>query len=589
MPLFLYTFDNMKRLLLFFCILVILPFSSVSWSQISFVPRVDTLKFFDRMGGALSEMDLSQMNGASLLPGDGFQNPYQYLSGSWMIKNPTLQTQNYGQLDDKYVYSSLPHIGFFYSFGAQGSQNLRTNYSQAFAKKSLLNINLNRSSLNGFVLNSIYNKSDLTFNFLKPNGFYQTQVKGAYNTVNHNLYGGVRDEEVYETLGPNFAAVNKSNAKSIWSSAIVNWESRFNFTSDSALVKTGLALFSDFQLGNRVYTEQDSLNALYSQINIDSLSTRDQFQENGFSNGAGYFFNTKKIDFSAFALHRYRRLQNLGGNSDTNELGLRGQLTYSESRWRLEGKAYQNLQGAKGEHSLSLKFIGDLSKLTWSANASYENLLPNMQQRTYFSNHSNYSTPLNLQKRFFAHGRIEAEVLSWLDLELKSGIDIRDGYLFWENDRWTTNAYLNSSFVFGAASAHLFWKNLGLKPFVDFSVGKSELPSNVFGGRFYATKKMFKAKKLEGLVAIDFVQVGAYRLMSYVPLMDTYQASISNPLSKPRQDLHLTISFGIEEFRFFVRAENLNRIGQSKIDGVALGYFVTPFMLRIGITWDFFN
>jgi hypothetical protein len=54
-------------------------------------------------------------------------------------------------------------------------------------------------------------------------------------------------------------------------------------------------------------------------------------------------------------------------------------------------------------------------------------------------------------------------------------------------------------------------------------------------------------------------------------------------------NLHWFGGFQIDEFRFFVRAENIGGFWTDKNNEVQNGYPIGGLQLRVGITWDFFN
>ena len=53
---------------------------------------------------------------------------------------------------DPLKFSAIPHLGFAYSFGGQGAQFVRLDYSQAFSDHFLFNLKYSRNSGIGLFL-----------------------------------------------------------------------------------------------------------------------------------------------------------------------------------------------------------------------------------------------------------------------------------------------------------------------------------------------------------------------------------------------------------------------------------------------------
>jgi hypothetical protein len=54
-------------------------------------------------------------------------------------------------------------------------------------------------------------------------------------------------------------------------------------------------------------------------------------------------------------------------------------------------------------------------------------------------------------------------------------------------------------------------------------------------------------------------------------------------------NLHVFGGIQIEEFKFFVRVENIGRNWNDTTSAFYKGYPITSTQFRVGITWDFFN
>jgi hypothetical protein len=54
-------------------------------------------------------------------------------------------------------------------------------------------------------------------------------------------------------------------------------------------------------------------------------------------------------------------------------------------------------------------------------------------------------------------------------------------------------------------------------------------------------------------------------------------------------NLHAFATFGIEEFRFYVRYENIGYFWSDRRTNEQFGFPISSTRLRVGLTWDFFN
>ncbi|MCT4561598.1 MAG: hypothetical protein N4A41_09485 [Crocinitomicaceae bacterium] len=578
----------MQRRLLILGSLFMLSFHAQS--QVLFSESKDTAVYHANIGGASDTMDISLNKAVSLLPGIGFNNHFNYANFYWFYGD--LQRLGISPLNNNrtFTFSALPHLGFAYSFGSKGFQNIHVNYAQGFKKGGLLNIHLERQSSNAFVRNGNFMNSNLWMGYTKDKGKVWTQIKFNYQSDNRTLNGGSSDTVNFVLFGAEYARINKSLSSSKSRLAEVLVENRLNFTGDSSLVKTGLLVQHKLGIHNREYLEQDTLYGIYSTINIDSNFTRDQFQENSLANGAGYFFQTGRFEVNGQLFHRLRKLQNLGVNRDTNEIALDGAARFAWNGLEMTGYLYQNLVGAKGESRYQAKARYKRGNLKASVEMRYDRILPNMVQRQYFANNLNYTTALQLQQNFISTGFLEYRVNDFFIARGQGGYVDRKDALVWNGTQWTRNALSNDRCGFIRVEPQINFRNFVLYPFVEYTYGSQYLPEWVEGGRLLLKKRVFKQQKLLLTLAADLIYSSQYTTMAYSTLMDAYV--IGGNLSESMMSVHSTFGLTIQEFRFYFRLENLNRLGLfqgNNPNNLVDGYFASPFALKVGITWDFFN
>src|SRR5690606_922381 len=119
-----------------------------------FLEQRDTLFLGHHLGGKIDSVDVSFSQKSSTLPGGAVANRENTLSYDFLIQNRgAARFRNFADWK-KMTFSALPHIGFGYVFGGQGSQFISANYQQAFGMKNLLNVNYDAQRGTGYLRNS---------------------------------------------------------------------------------------------------------------------------------------------------------------------------------------------------------------------------------------------------------------------------------------------------------------------------------------------------------------------------------------------------------------------------------------------------
>ncbi len=580
----------MKASLFSFIALLLWANNSLSQS-VEFYP-VDTLKYNFRTGGRIDTFDLTYANPYTTFPAIGFDNFEQLPSIDFLIASPSLFAFQKPSLLQKKTISALPHVGFFYSFGLKGTQALHADYQQSINTNLLLNLTIDRQSSGGFAVNSGFSQNLVRFGLYQNANKFSFSFKGSYSGRESSLYGGNVDSLSWkiDSFGLPFADVYKTNASSTQKGVNSELLLKYNALSDSSRIKIGPAVELGFNLLNRVYKEENqNLDLIYSQINIDSTETTDQFQDAKLSSGAGIFMENKKFNLLAFGTHRYWRFQNLGTNRDTAEYGLKIKFVFSHKNIAFKNESTQNIIGAQQEFFTNNEFrIGDKNK-SLGLFANYADAMPELVQRFYFGNNINYgASSFTKQKRFNlgAQGKISF----WkLETQAKAGIMNWTNNLIWQDTIWTISADSDIKAFYFHLKTHLDLGKLHWYPSFQYQTGSDYMPEFVFSGRILFKSKVFKAKKLELMFALDPQVNSFYKFLSYNTLLDNYAFDSNNRSGGQPYALHGTFGMGIEEFRFFVRAENLQSFWTAGNTEILQNYYRSPFVLRLGLSWDFFN
>ena len=550
----------------------------------------DTIRYSERITGGLDSIDIKTAYYPSNFDGGVNEMSVRTFSVNNQVHqllNPTFQPEiNWRPMH----FSALPHLGFSYSIGQQGSQFLRANYTHSISDKLLLDIEYERNSGQGAIRNAGFSNDNVKLQLQRKGVRYAFQLQGAFQSYNNNHPGGLRTDTLINDFGLAFSPVYKVDAKSRNRLAEVRFKNYFDVLKDSTTM-LGLVTNHVYNIRNRVYTESDTLYGIYPSIYIDSFDTRDQYNLAQISNGAGFYFSSRKFYIDALLEHSYWDYQNLGLHTDTNEVDL-------------TSKAFLHLKFLKIENDLMFNFLGRFNEFKEKANIKYfyrgmevnafvrlESRAPYLLQRRYFSNGSSYLTADIKNQGVFQFGANAS--YGFLNDKIKLALfadlgTVSNPYLF-NGTNWVNSTGNYNFSSFGLRSAFKFGV-LNFNPTFIYSPNSiNYIPELQAYGRIFVKGKLFKAKKLEALIGVDVSYISKYESRAYLPTMDTYNWSATISNSGNVFNMHAFLSLGISEFRFFVRYENIGYFWSDKTTQTIANYPISPSRIRIGLTWDFFN
>ena len=302
--------------------------------------RLDSIKMDHRIGGKLDSIDFIASS-SSTVPGG--QNT---LPTTGLLFNSTGGQQFYSFNDWKTMrFSGLPHIGFAYSFGNQGSQFVQAEYQQVFNKTTLLNIDYIKRVSNGYLRNSDYNHNDLQAQLQRIGNFYSFEMKGSYESSRVAQNGGLVSDTLANDFPLIFLPVMKEDAETNTTRIRLVENNYFDFNKDSTRA-FGLFMQHELKIKKFVYQENDTIYGLYNSINFDSLQTYDQHQWSQVSSGAGIFLKNSSNFLKVGADAKFWNFQNLGRYNDTTEISVFTDYNYSKIRIGITNQFEFNLIGS---------------------------------------------------------------------------------------------------------------------------------------------------------------------------------------------------------------------------------------------------
>lgn len=546
----------------------------------------DTLRPGHRISGSFDSIDVAISTVQTTLPTQSSPNRTVFRPEDWYVTSA---------LPDRPLrYSSIPHVGLSYSFGSNTSQQAGISYTQALSARQFAQMDYERVSSAGAIRNAAFENNSFQLNHLIRTHRYASQLSIRFDGTNKGLNGGFVGDTVEDPAQPiEFNAVNKSNATLRERQFELDVWQFLSFTKDS-LLKTGLYVRPRFRIHNRLFQEQGNIASIYGTANIDPDKTRDHWERSEIGATAGYFFHTRTLAVNAGLFARYWDFDNLSGHSDTTETGLSADLSLQVNQSiALRATGSLTLTGATGENNILAGLNYRNTHFSVTGDFVFQQRYPDNYQRFYYGNVLNYGWQT---KQLITTSGIRVRAASaWRFLPLKAAFDLVNvqNNPFFVNNQWRQDTLTSLSVMALRVHADLKWKKLFFQPEVRFQQSTLDwMPEFQAYARLGFDGYLFKAKKLRATIGVEAGYTGAYQLLGYVPVMDTYvltdgTSSVSRFTEMPK--LHVFTQYELGFFRWFIRVENIEQAFLKTVNMEAIGYPVVPLQLRIGMSWDLFN
>jgi hypothetical protein len=561
-----------------------------AWAQYTpSVLSVDSLKIDFRTSGSIDSVDLQGRRAVLNTPGMMF-------GGNNGIPDLSIYQNHFNEsfssdLVQNVRYSGLPHIGFGYSFGAQGSQIVDFGYEQVFGKKVIVNLDAKTFRSNGYLRNSSVDDRYGKLLVLVPGSIWSSEIKTSINSSKVDLAAGLRAGSDPATFPLIFLPVNKSDANSHTRRSEIQMSNYVDFLSKDSSKALGLMIENRLTIRDRLFLESDTLFGIYNFINIDSTSTRDNYQLSRIDNGAGFFTRNKNLYAAGLIQYNYWKYYNLSFDHDTVEIAVVGRVKYLKKSFYGEGELNYALRGAG--NSFSGRVNLGVKKDLWEAQSqlNFQSGWPDPFVRSYYANNIeqewNYgsgTSTFNLKNRVSL--KIKLPVV--LQHELLS---IKDGYWLM-NDQLVNDQMTNVLVNRFSLSTNFKYKGLSVQPLYTYTASQQAIrpiPAHTIKGRVLVKGKVLKAKKMLAFLGADLFYSSSFDLLSFSPVWSSFKWDSSTGINDGFADLSAFGGFEIEKFRFFVRFEHLGAMWNDPFMELQEGYTFPENSFRLGITWDFFN
>ena len=573
-------------------LLFVISFVQASRAQL-FVAQ-DTLRSSDRVIGPADSL-LQFMDGFS---SPFFISPGQTQPSLWSVFKPGLAPLSTAAFSlQNLTFSALPHLGFAYGFGAQGSQRLRLDYQQLFAKHTLLNVRYDRHQQAGFIRASELRMSSLEVQVAQYGKRHQVLASFSNLSNDRQWSGGLANWSQIGLVSAELLPVVKANAYTFQNRYQAKLDAAYLLGSDSL---QGLRVITrnTYSSQLRRYEETDSLELYYTQLNFYTDSCRDVFATQIWQHQVGLAYVQKKLLLSsALELRRMFWQDNLF-SYDTTELNLVNEAKYQFKAGLLKHNSTINFVGAGGGIHADTRFESKLPFGKLQIQHLFLRAWPELMQRTYYSNltsyqvvqpqlqqsmllNAKYTTQLgpiqtNVALAYMRNQevyRFNSQQMNWQLVGPQSAYQATLD-LVYKTKRWR----------FSAQTAYTNWQlsNQNILPPLT-----SELHVQ-WGGGVLKNKQL----KLVAGAAVQAMYGGAFSRMTYLPYLETLDWQVYGTTALYPVDRILNakaeLLLEVKTFRFFVQATNMFGF----IDPSASLYQGIPYpsmQIRIGLTWDFWN
>lgn len=261
-------------------------------------------------------------------------------------------------------------------------------------------------------------------------------------------------------------------------------------------------------------------------------------------------------------------------------------------RITINNEFYFNVIGAIGEIKDHVRLDYQiLDQLSLKGNLNFENIYPTPYQRFHTANYYKWEIDeLKMQQKLQVSG-----ALKWGDTNFVQvraiWTNINNGRYFIDNQwRQDTLAFVSVGALKLRGGLHL--KKWSFYPTVTVRFNSSNFnyqPLFSTLNRIAFTTKLFKAQKLGMSLGADIGYETGYQFMHYNGVLDLLQPVQTTSKTPALMKLNAFLALSIDQFRFFIRAQNLSYFFQDEKTRIDVNYPIMPFVMRIGLTWDFFN
>jgi hypothetical protein len=496
----------------------------------------------------------------------------------------------------KHHFTALPYTGFFYSFGSGGEQILDLRYTQNIGQNTNVSFRYHRSIADpksaGFLFRGIESKTnDLSLNVhyhkKRLNSFFSTYY--GFDNFQEN-FGIAPNGPSVDSFPLVQIPVNNTNANVRLRRMQFNWRNEFELKNSPS---RNVFWISNLGLHNFQRRYKDSTDAAFQIWIYDSSKTNDLWEEphllveNGLQLKLGYW----KV-YGGFHVDYFSYFNSTTRKNRTDGI-LTGSMNMQKKNLVWNNHVRYIAFGTSGEyHVSSILHIKLNEKLKTGYEILHERYFPEFFQIQFSGNHFAYNfigQNILPSTRTFVEPFVKLGKKQIIQLSM-SYLQVKNLYRF-QGSTWN---FGGNQDVLSAALCwelqHGIFKWNGKTQFFMGNKSSFFAPDYLMSTRLFADGALFAAKKLKVAAGIGAQFFAGYQTMRFVPELGVYD-QLLNPSSLPQQNLllNLFVNLQMDRFRFFLAANHINTLFETRLGGIVSGYPIRPFFMRIGLSWDFVN
>lgn len=551
---------------------------------------IDTLKP-DRQAINLDTVDLQLANGIRNIPGNGYGISNYHLGLGSFVDNHGFQLYNgFTPIKRQYTFCAIPFITVQYGFGSKNTQYAGLTYMQSFSPNKHLALRYKQFKSDGFLRNNQSNSKLVDLRYIQLSKKNITEINALVDLDQLGFSGGITDVSLANTYDLSSIPVNFENAQTQSNRFQVQLNQHHNMSNDS-LVSRGTALELAFKTKEVIYQDEGNLTAQYTQINWDSLATRDAYQWNQAGTALSLFNQTQNSYLAAGFFGRYWNYFNRKNELDTIELGIQGKLYINPKTFEWKTDFDYIVSGAQqGYHMIS---AFNFTKNNWKlhAHVNYSNQLPAVNQRSVWGNNYNsLASNWNKEIRFNATSTIAYQLKNQSFLLAYQQFNAKDNYFF-TNGKWRNDVFKLLTIQEIQFQHELTLSKIRIKSTYTYTTDKLNLriiPMHALRVRFQWNISS-KNAKISKSIGGEFIAFNEYARVGYTPMTNTFDLGQLTNLLPGRNTANMFMAIQLGALKAFVRYENLGYFWTDKTYIELTNFPLASPMLKIGLSWDFYN
>lgn len=494
-----------------------------------------------------------------------------------------------------FLFSALPHLGFCYGFGAQGSQIIRLDYEQAFAQHTLLNLRYDRWQRTGFMRADDLRFSGLQIKLQQYGKAHELLLSFSNASDDRQWSGGIVDYSDLNSIALELIPVLKETARTQKNAYDASLQFRYRIIGDS-LNRLNFASYHAFHLQQRIYQEQGNLALFYPQTFFNSDTCIDTFRQQFIENRVGLNWSSPKFQVSSLLGLLQRQWSDPALVYDTLEVNWNNEIRYKSQQLHFMHENSVNLLGAAQGIRAQTKLHYTLAKTSLDLQHQYSNQWPFLMQRGYLSNLTNYTWSSPQKERY---QQLNAQLnfrMQKLYLGFNAGVAAyANVYRFEQSSMSWTQFGLSSTGSFATASTQIKYQlgafNLGTSYQYLAQNTAQFLPRHKASASLLWKGGVFKDKRLTMALEGKIQYQSRFQALVYLPFIESldWVATQSASTQNGFFNAQLGIALEVKTFRFFVNIANLGSFWNQETISIVQGYPFPPLQIRLGLTWDFWN